>query len=354
MIYINGRFLLQEITGVQRFSYELVKNLFLIRDDIIVIVPDGDIKYDITFIKDSNLKILNLGKGHLWEQTILPAYLKKIGSPLLINLCNTAPIFYTNQIVTHHDITYIRHPNSFSLGFRLFYKIAPKFFLKNSKAIITVSEFSKREIVSYYRVNEDKVNVIYNAVNENFDISTALDITLKDDDKYFLAVGSLAHHKNLNYLIEQFSTISQRYPVKLKIVGGSSRNLKSNTGDKNIQNIEFLGRVTEDELLDLYKNAFAFIFPSLYEGFGIPPLEAQACGCPVISSDMSVMPEVLSDSVLYFNPMVENDLADKIIYMLEHTSVANNLRVYGLNNVRRFSWKESSLQLSEMIDLSGK
>ncbi|HDS1115702.1 glycosyltransferase family 4 protein [Pluralibacter gergoviae] len=351
MIYVNGRFLTQDITGVQRFSFEIVKELLNIRSDIVIIVPEEIVKYNFPLVSDLNVKVVKGGAGHFWEQTTLPLYLKKIGSPLLLNLCNTAPAFYKNQIVTHHDVTYAKYPENFSFSFRIFYSLVPRLFLRNSKKIITVSEFSKKEITQHYKLNKHKLNVIYNAVNNDFvRLSPSVDNDENKNKKYFLAVSSLAHHKNLHGLIQEFSLIPSHYNINLIIVGGGSSHFVVNNREIKAGNINFKGRVTDEELRVLYKNALAFVFPSLYEGFGIPPLEAQACGCPVISSNCSVMPEVLRDSVIYFDPQTKNDLCSKMISFIQNPQIIPELISKGFENHKRFSWHESALKLNDIID----
>ncbi|MGL5312044.1 MAG: glycosyltransferase, partial [Peptostreptococcaceae bacterium] len=161
MIVINGRFLTQNITGVQRFAHEIIREL----DNIVkpgeykILAPKNIIYKDLDY-KNIKIEICGNLKGHLWEQIELPYYVKK-NKAELINLCNTAPILNPN-IVAIHDIQTKVHPEFFSKKFALWYNLMNKFNIKNSKKIITVSNFSKSEIVKYYGVSEDKITVIYN------------------------------------------------------------------------------------------------------------------------------------------------------------------------------------------------
>ncbi|HBY0419141.1 TPA: glycosyltransferase family 1 protein [Klebsiella variicola] len=344
MIYVNARFLTQKLTGVQRFAIEISKSLVSKRNDLVFLVPNLD---DILYsedIKDFNLQEIKGFSGHTWEQITLPIFLKNKKAKL-INLTNTAPCFYKNQIVTHHDITYIRYPESFSSSFRLAYKLFPRFFLKNNVGILTVSEFSKKEISKEYNIDEERLNVIYNAVGDKF-LKKNIGVDEKIiKEQYFLTVSSTAYHKNFHGLIKAFVRTNLDY--KLKIVGGSDKIFPQGNIDKLDNRIEMLGRVTDEELIFLYQNATAFIFPSLYEGFGIPPLEAQAVGCPVISSDQASMPEVLGDSVIYFNPYSIDDIIDKLEFFVLKYDEKNKLIDKGFYNVDRFSWEQSA----EKIDL---
>ena len=122
--------------------------------------------------------------------------------------------------------------------------------------------------------------------------------------------------------------------------------LKDIQGNKNIV---FKGRIDDDELISLYSNAVCFIYPSLYEGFGIPPLEAQACGCPVVCSNAASLPEVCGDSVIYFDPYSVKDMRDKILSVLNDEILQKELRTKGFNNIKRFSWKRSVEQVIEIL-----
>lgn len=347
MIYVNGRFLTQDITGVQRFSEEIIKELYKIRDDIIILVPD------MNYVKRTPLgfKIIEVkgGKGHYWEQVTLPLFLRKKHNPLLLNLCSTAPAFYHNQIVTHHDITYIRFPNSYSWKFRLFYRTLAPLMMANCIKLITVSNFSKKEIIEYYNIPKSKVIVIYNAVGSsfsNFDNKSSDE----EDDSYALAVSSPNVHKNFSGMIQAFS--STKGDLKLKIIGSASKSFNSlDFSAENDPRIEFLGRVEDSELIKLYQNAKYFIFPSFYEGFGIPPLEAQACGCPVVSSDRASLKEVLQDSALFFDPAKKSEIIEALQIIDSDETLRKELIDKGIENLKRFSWEISAKKLNSEIEM---
>ncbi|SDB94111.1 glycosyltransferase family 4 protein [Acinetobacter boissieri] len=341
MIYVNGRFLEQPITGVQRFATELLLELILIRTDITVLVSDLSEIKNKALLKKFNIKEVRGYKGHLWEQITLPIFLKKNCSPLLLSLCSTAPVLYFNQIVTHHDITYIRYPKSFSWKFKLFYKLLIPNILRNSKRVLTVSSFSKQEISEYYNVDPQKISIIYNAVSSQFNLN---DVGKED---FALAVSSPNYHKNFQKMIEAFLVSNTK--TKLYIIGSLS-NTFNNIQYKKDSRIKFLGRLTDEEMILLYQKAKFFIFPSLYEGFGIPPLEAQACGCPVISSNTTAMPEVLGDSVIYFDPNNLTEIVSTIETISSDKELVDELIERGLSNVKRFSWKSSALQLNKIIE----
>lgn len=346
MIFINARFLSQPLTGVQRFSIELCIKLNQIRSDLVFLVPSKEAILDKSLLEILNIKELRGGFGHFWEQFTLPKYLNSQGSPLLLNLGNTAPVFYKNKIFTHHDITYIRYPESYSLKFRLMYRLIAKLNFKNSLSFITVSEFSKKDISDFYNVDMKNIHVLYNGVNSKFRKNESK--VVKKDKSFILAVSSPSYHKNFSALIKAFNKIDD--DIELKIIGSSTSVFKDLKNNESKSNIKFLGRISDEELIKLYQTANFFIFPSLYEGFGIPPLEAQACGCPVLSSNAASLPEVLGDSAYYFDPKDINSIKNAILDVLHSASLREKLKNSGEDNVKRFSWKTSALKLDSILN----
>lgn len=345
--FINARFLTQPLTGVQRFSLEISKQLILIRDDLIFLVHCKNEIIDQSLLNLFNIQEIKGGKGHYWEQVTLPLYLRKNGNPLLLNLSNTAPIFYGNKISTLHDIIFIKYPQSFSRQFILFYKLLFPLILKTSKSIITVSEFSKKDISNFYKYDSSKVEVIYNATSSFFSKETNANIEKNNNNEYCLAVSSPNYHKNFSALIEVYNKIDTN--VELKIVGSASAVFSHMNYKENNSNIKFLGRASDDELVELYRNAKYFIFPSLYEGFGIPPLEAQACGCPVISSNAASLPEVLNNSAIYFDPLNPAEMKEVIQNSLDDELLRNELIKRGFSNVKKYSWSFSAKKLNKLL-----
>jgi glycosyltransferase involved in cell wall biosynthesis len=348
MIYINARFLTQKVTGVQRFAEMISLELCKKHDDIVFVCPKGILRKSVA----DKLRVEQIGfsHGHLWEQIELPLYLSQRGSPLLINLGSTGPIIYRNKIITHHDITYLRYPESYSKPFLLFYKSLVPMMIRSSKHLLTVSEFSKKEITSTYHYPEESTSVIYNAADRKFKSKQQ-----KDFQVYFLSVASEKFHKNQHGMINAFLKFNNKKPeekkIKLKIIGDL---FKASSHEKyhfkyGMEDIEFLGRVEDDELITLYQNAFTFIFPSFYEGFGIPPLEAQACGCPVLASGKASIPEILGESALYFNPFDESEIIKAMEIITENIELRNELIRRGNENIKRFSWQSSAEKLINVV-----
>ncbi|MBR3071706.1 glycosyltransferase family 1 protein [Fibrobacter sp.] len=343
MIAVNARFLTQPITGVQRFALEISRGLQLLcnKNEIKFFAPHNILQE--AEANEFDVEIIGSHTGHLWEQFDLPQHLKKKGSPLLLNFCNTAPVFYSNKISTLHDITYIRFPKTYSIAFRLFYQAIIPRVLKSSKHVFTVSEFSKKEICNYYHLLDEKITVVHNAVNDSFHPQSNEKLT---KENYLLAVSSVKESKNFEMIVKAFEGVSKEMGnLKLFIVGdlksGSFSSINLDTLTSNPK-IKLLGRVSDAELVELYSNAIAFLFPSLYEGFGIPVLEAQACHCPVIASNAASMPEVLANSADLVHPHNIDDWIQAIYNLVKNTEHRNQLIESGIRNISRFSWNQSA------------
>jgi len=347
MIVINARFLTQELRGVQRFAEQTCLALKQLRNDLVFVAPHG-IKMTES-AKALDVQCIGHNSGHLWEQLDLPLYLMRQGRPLLVSLCSTAPMFYANQIATHHDINYVRHPQSYSRMFRTVYRTVTPILLWRLKSLITVSNFSRGEIAQFYGYPQERIFVVPNATSDAFRPKPSE----QEQPRYLLAVSSPSAHKNFNRMIQAFMTLRGHDDLQLHIVGAASEIFAAPELQRlacRDPRIRFLGRLSDAELIKQYQGATAFVFPSLYEGFGIPPLEAQACGCPVLAANAASIPEVLQASALYFDPLDVSHMASAMERILTDMPLRQALRRRGLLNVERFSWEDSARRVSQRID----
>ncbi|MFZ5977078.1 MAG: glycosyltransferase family 4 protein [Bacteroidota bacterium] len=351
MIYINGRFLTQPLTGVQRFAFEIINQLAY-RTDIVVVMPSCKIhsSYDV---KGWNINHVGFGGGYFWEQIILPFYLLTHKTPLLISLCNLAPIFYRNKITVIHDLAVIEHPEWFNWKFTLFYKFSLKWILYYSKFIISVSNFSKTRIEEIYGIQSAKIGVVYNAVSEklikvktNPFANSSFNFLISK--KFILCVASIDPRKNFKRILEAFNHV-ENYEFDLIIVGKKSNAFKDNLVTENYERIHFIGYVNDEELSWLYKNALFFIYLSLYEGFGIPPLEAMANGCPTLISDIPVHRELYNGTSFFVNPNNIESIKIAMMQLLNDFELRESLIQKGLEISRKYSWSNSVEKMSEIL-----
>ena len=342
-IYINGRFLTQKLTGVQRFAYEIADRLRS-TFEVEILMPNAPI---LDNYKIERWNITKLGKltGQLWEQVELPKALGQIGNPLLLNLCNSAPYFYSNNVVTIHDLAFLENKwHSFS--FRLWYKILIPKIVNKAKCIFTVSEFSKSLLLSVYGLSSEKVTVVFNGIDHLKGSAASA------KEKIFLSVGSMDPRKNIHATIQAFlSSKAAAKGYRLVIVGGlsSSFNFDESLLKANKENVQFRGYVTDQELIDLYEVADFFLFPSLYEGFGIPVLEAMNFGCCVITSQITSLPEVCGDAAYYVDPYQVSSISKAIDTVLDDTSLKQNLLKNGNERVKKYAWQTSERIVSQVL-----
>jgi len=305
-IIINGRFLTQQVSGVQAFARSICREL----GEVIplkLVISEDDRMIDEEF-SDSIVRYGKL-KGHLWEQFELSSFIKKHPQATFLNLCNTAPVNIRNQIVTIHDLAFLHHPEWFRWLFSNYYKFLIPKICRNSKAILTVSETIKSELIEFLGIAEQKISVITNKVSGPFldAVSVAPAKFPFEKDEYFLMVGTNDPRKNFAMVKSLFNDGFQG--KKLVIAGGNHKNFRAITVDEHISScIIRTGYVNDSELKWLYQNACGLINPSLYEGFGIPNIEAFSQGCGVICSELRVFKEVCRDAAFYFNPRSNESL----------------------------------------------
>lgn len=348
MFVVNGRYLTQKATGVHRYAFEICNKLHEMGVDFHVAIPQEiDPGYKFTF-KTVKCGSLNT---HMWEQISLPRYLKSIGSPLLISFTGCGPLNYDNQIMTIHDVSHERYPQWFSKNYYRFYHFMMPRIGRKAHAVLTVSEFSKDEIVDTLGLDKDKIHVIHS--NVPFHNKPSKDEILNfrhnpDAERYIIAVSSMDPRKNFVRLVEAFDKIEDK-SVKLYIIGMSFKAFNTPDLQKLInERVHLPGYIPDEALQAMYQNALLSVYPSLYEGFGLPPLESMTYGCPAINSSIPALREVSEDAALYVDPYDVEDMTIKINQLLEDESLRQALRLKGLEQIKKYSWDKSAKQVYEL------
>lgn len=348
---VNARFLSQNLTGVQRYAIEVAKRLKQIFPELIFITP-GNIKQSAT-ADELNAVIFGKTTGHLWEQFELVSYLRKHGEPVLLNLTATAPLFYDKSIITLHDIGFLKNPEWYSRRFQLLYKFMIPKLIKKSLTVVTSSLFSKIEITDRINIPASRIRVIAGGVDRNFSYNGQINRSeyQSGNGNYILAVSSLDPRKNLKNLIIAFNLLNMPN-LKLLIAGSENRifsDLDIRSLIKGNRNIKMAGYVSDARLVELYRNARIFIYPSLYEGFGLPPLEAMACGCPVITSLKASIPEVCADAVYYIDPTDTESIANGIAALMADKSLRDSLIEKGITRAAEFTWDKTAAEYARLL-----
>lgn len=356
-VIINGRFLTQPITGVQRYATEVVKawDRLIDRGDIdpdaerpfALVTPKGA-KYELEL---EHIPIRQVGRlsGHRWEQLELPFYVQ---GNLLVSLGGAAPLFKHDQVVTIHDAAPYANPENFSVAFRTWYKVLHRGLGKVAKKIVTVSHFSKAELNRFAHIAENKMEVIYEG-KEHIS-AVAADKTIMEKYKlnhkpFALAVSSVSPNKNFKAVAHAIELLGD-VDFDVVIAGGANPRIFNTSRFSLPESIKHVGYVSDGELKALYENATCFVYPSFYEGFGLPPLEAMTCGCPVIASNTSSLPEVCGDAALYCDPYNPADIAVKITELMKTVSLRKTLQQRGLERVELFSWERCAQEIFGVIE----
>jgi len=286
----------------------------------------------------------------LWSQIFLPYHLRfKTKIDVFFAPAHYSPRFLDVPLVlTIHDLSYFMYPNEFLK--KDLYKLEnwTKYSIEHAKTIIAVSKTTKKDLVKWYGLNDQDIQVIYNGFRKRKQKKTDLDI-LKEYEltkkKYILYVGTLQPRKNTQTLIKAFALFKKDHPeFKLVLAGKKGWLFDAIFREVQTHDLEedviFTGYTPDDGLIDLYNNAFCFVLPSFYEGFGIPILEAMSHKIPVISSHASSLPEVGSEACLYFDPHSDHDLHEKLELLYNDQELCKNLIQAGSDRVTEFSWSK--------------
>ncbi len=332
-IFINGKFLCQKITGVQRFAIETIKeldNLVPNNSDVSIICPNKE--YLCNNINLKNIKIVFLkGKpNYFWEQILLSRFCKKNKPDYFLNLCNIAPVLYPGSCVVH-DLGCIDAPKGFSYKQNVVYRLINKLNIKRYKYIFTVSYEMKKRIENYYKVKN--VVVLYNSADHVKNIVAAKpNINLKND--FYFSLGSMNPNKNFKSIIR----IAKKNKQDMFYISGKKGKSFNDEELDCPDNVVFCGYLTDQEIIYMYKHCKAFLFPSNYEGFGIPPLEALVSGCKiVICNDIPVLRELYEDSCYFVD---FNRIDDLIVD-------TSNKKVF----IDSKHWKDTALKLLKTINI---
>jgi glycosyltransferase involved in cell wall biosynthesis len=345
---LNGRFLSQRVTGVQRHARELVRAIDgrLERDSDarsglqVTLLAPPDATYDLDLRRIAVRPVGRL-QGQSWEQLDLPRYSR---GQLLLSMGNTGPALVRRQLLTIHDASFFAVPEAYSPAFRRYYRLLVPYLARRVARVLTVSRFSADELKRWTGISETHIRIIPGG-HEHI-LATAADPTILErhglsDRRFVLAVGSLSRHKNLEAVIGAMQllgphgwTCAFAGPVNPRIFGA----LPPGTGT----GVKQLGYVTDAELRALYQGAACLVYPSRYEGFGLPPLEAMACGCPVIVSRSASLPEVCGEAALYVDADDHQQLATAIRRVMCEENLALQLRRLGHERATQWTWDRSA------------
>ena len=337
-LVVNGRYRVHRVTGVQRYAHEIVARL---GGDVELLQPES----------------AKGAVGHLWEQTTLPW---KCGGRLLWNPCGSGPLAYKRQVVTFHDLFPLEYPEWYSSSYSKWYSYAMRKVSGQAQHLIAVSHYTKERLVKLLAVDPEKVTVIHNGLSDSCTRGTAeqieearvaLEIPTR---RYVLSLSSLESRKNLRGILAAWSKVhAQLGPDTWLVLAGPKADeavYGKQSLDLNLPRVMFTGYVPEDHMAGLYSGASLFVFPSLAEGFGLPLLEAMACGVRCITSDTSSLPEVGGDLVDYVNPMKPSELAEMMLKRLNERHNPLDPFLPLIARAKKFTWHAAARSTIEVLE----
>ncbi len=361
-IGIDARMFRSSTAGIGRYSQNLIKKLLEIdhKNQYVLFMTPADyeeFKNQKSKIKMTNqnvkIKVTNIPHYSIAEQTKLANIIAKEKCDLVHFLNFNYPVKYRGKfMVTIHDLTLLFYPeaaNKTNLTKKWAFKYVFAKACRNSSRIIAVSENTKNDIVKTFHIAPEKIKVIHEAADDKLhkDIKTEDIRTLKQ--KYnikgpvILYVGQFRKHKNIEGLLKAYEIIKKKLSVRLVLVGKVTEEIKNYIDSKpEIRDTLMPGFVSDAELAAWYKLASVFVFPSLYEGFGLPGLEAMIAGVPVVSSKGASLPEIYQDAALYFDPLKPKEIADKIKTVISDKVISDQLIEKGKIQAKKYSWSKTA------------
>ncbi len=337
-VILNGRFLAQPHTGVQRYARETVLALDALLAqqgaglELVLAVPGNAHDLPLRHIQVRKLPWLS---GHAWEQVTLPLFAR---DDLLVNFSYSGPVAKRHQVITVHDATVRAVPRCFSARYRWWHDALLSLLRNRVASVMTVSEFSAREIRARYGIANRVVvgREGWSHALARGDVAETLARYGLDAGRYLLLVGSLKPNKNLEVVARALSRLRD-LPWTIAVAGAADARIFRSAGAADPR-MKFLGFVPDEHLGTLYANAAWFLFPSLYEGFGLPALEAMANGCPVIAARAAALPEVCGDAALYFDPLDPVGLAALLSGPARDARIRETLRRNGVRRLNHYTW----------------
>jgi glycosyltransferase involved in cell wall biosynthesis len=366
-VAVNTRFLLDELEGYGYFIRELFRVLVKkYSEDQFYFLFDRPFHSDYIFSSNVHPLVVSPEARHpvlwkYWYDVKIPLALKQIKADVFVSpdgycsLTTKLP-----QCVVIHDLGFLHHPEAYQKSHVRFLKKNTPKFIKKAKTIITVSQFSKDDIVKHYSTSSAKIDVVHNGIKNIFQPVSlkkreAVKEKYTENKEYFLYAGAIQPQKNLVNLLKAFSVFKKRLQSNMKLVIAGKLAWKNEEFLKLINTYKYrsdvvmTGYLPEEELALLSGSAYAFVYPSLFEGFGVPVAEAMKCGVPVLTSKNTAMEEVAGDAALYFNPKDHTDIADKMMLIYKDEGLRKQLIGKSRSNAENYSWEKSAELFWESI-----
>jgi glycosyltransferase involved in cell wall biosynthesis len=352
--YLNGKFTAQPMTGVQRVATQLT--LALDAQAVgrwVLLCPPGAVPLPLQRMEQRIVG--SPGRAlHAWEQWTLPCAAR---SGLLVSLAGSAPFLARRQAALLHDAAVFDHPHAYTAAFVAWYRCLFRVLARRAERLFTVSEFSSRRLAARLGGPSARYTVLHNGADHLDGVAPEPAVLARfglREGHYLLAVASANPTKNLAVLVAAYAQMPAERSVPLVIVGGGNPHVFAAAADpRDAPGVQRTGRVSDAELKALYEGATALVLPSIYEGFGLPALEAMACGCPVIAARAAALPEVCGDAALYVDPAQPAEITAAMVAVVGDAALRARLRRAGLARAAGFRWTEAAKRLLAAISGAG-
>lgn len=358
-IGIDCRIFSSRYTGIGRYTFEMVRHLAKINEHLkfpheFILFMRKDEFENFTPPPCAKKILADIGHYSIAEQLKFPGIIQKENPDIMFFPHFNVPVLYRGPfIVTIHDLTLHFFPKRDFKGKinKFFYQIVIKSAVRRARKVIAISENTKNDIIKYLKISSQKIAVIYNGVGEEFTITNEKS---PFDKEFLLYTGVWRYHKNLVGLLNAFLIVSGKIDARLVITGKPDPQypeVKETVKNLGLEDkVIFTGHVDEKELVRLYNCAKIYVFPSFYEGFGLPPLEAMKCGTPVVASNTSSIPEICGqNNALFFDPYDINDIAQKIEKLWTDADLQAELIKKGMSHAAKFTWQSAAERVYNLL-----
>jgi glycosyltransferase involved in cell wall biosynthesis len=359
--------LLTRRRGIGNYVYNFLQELAKLesQNKFILYADSKDVTYAIPNDSRFILKVIGPKFYPLWEQIVLPIHAIRDNLDILHCPANAGPLLLSSKIrliLTIHDVMYMLPSSALPSSPSLYQNIGRKYLswivplaVKDAAALITVSNYSKTDIIKYFTIDENKIFVIHEAAGKNFKknmdgITLPVIENLNIPDRFIMAFGAIDPRKNTSRIIDAFEHFINLTKSDHQLIVVGLPQSEKNHFTKQVQklgissNVTFLGFVSEDELIALYNRAEIMLYPSLYEGFGVPILEAMACGTPVIGSTSASIPEIAGNAAVLIDPTNLEQLYSSIHKLSSNKKLRDELSSKGFIQANKFSWSKLAVE----------